>query len=466
MEKSDEQSSLVAPVDVQEAAVRNLWHWSTQIAEFGDLGPTILEEGSGSTVRDSSGREYIDATSILGVTQIGHGRAEMAEAIAAQVMRLEYGSLANGFSNAPAALLAARLAALAPGDLEVCFFGANGTDANETAFKMARQYHRLRGDGGRFKIISREGSYHGLSIGALGATGAAAWRTPFEPLWPGFLHVAQPYVYRYDGTPDECGAHAADNLERRIVSEGPDTVAAFIAEPIAMPQAIKVPPDNYWQRVREICDRYGVLLIVDEVLTGFGRTGRLFASEHWDLQPDIMTIAKGLTSGYVPLSAAIASRRIADAFWGDETVAFKHGYTYQGHPVACAAALTNLDIFAREKLVDRAEAMGAHLFAGLEALLDYPLVGNVSGKGLFASVELVSDPSTKEPVAATVGRRIASSMAERGILARWLPNSIYIYPPLVIERTQIDQIVKALGDALLEASDRAPTAEPSAEILN
>jgi putrescine aminotransferase len=441
----------------EQQAVRHLWHWATQVADYADVGPRMLESGNGAVVRDTQGREYIDGTSILGVTQIGHGRGEMADAIAAQVRRLEYGSLANGFSNLPAAELATRLAAMAPTDLGVCFFGSNGADATEAAIKMARHFHRLQGATGRYKILAREGSYHGLSMGALSATALTAVRTPYEPLVPGFGHVAQPYVYRYDGTPEECGEHAADDLERRIRFEGPETVAAFIAEPVALPQAVKVPPPNYWPRIREICDRYGVLLIVDEVLCGFGRTGRLFGSEHWQLRPDILTVAKGLTSGYVPLSAAIASRRIADAFWGDASVAFQHGYTYQGHPVACAAAMANLDILEREQLTERADRMGERLLDGLRGLEEHPYVGNVSGIGLFTSVELVADRKTKAPVAPEVGSHVAARMADLGVLGRWMPSSIYFYPPLVIEPKQIEQIVSALGDALLDAHGRFGT---------
>ena len=455
---SDHGSLSVHTDEIAQLAVRHLWHHATQVAEYADVGPLMLVEGHGAIVRDIHGREYIDGTSILGVTQIGHGRKEMAEAIAAQVVRLEYGSLANGFSNVPATLLAAKLAEMTPGDLAVTFFACSGAEANETAIKMARQYQLQSGFKGRTKIIARRGSYHGTSMGALSATGLTGLRAPFEPLVPGFRHIAQPYVYRSETelgcAGDECGVRAAKALEQQIVFEGPETVAAFIAEPVAVPQAIKVPPPEYWPMVQEICTRHDVLLIVDEVFVGFGRTGKMFTSEHWNIRPDIMTVSKGLTSGYVPLSGAVATRRVADAFWGEAKDAFQHGGTYSGHPVACAAGLANLAIIEREQLVARAEKMGTVFLSGLRELEGRPFVGNVSGIGLLTSVELVADPRTKTPAPAEVGRYLRDRMAELGVIGRFLPTSIYFYPPLVIERDQIEQILMAFRQALDDAGRR------------
>ena len=438
-------------------AVRHVWHHATQVAEYADVGPLMLVEGHGAILRDIHGREYIDGTSILGVTQIGHGRKEMAEAIAAQVGRLEYASLANGFSNVPAALLGAKLAEITPGDLEVTFFSSTGAEANETAIKMARQYWRQKGFSSRTKIIARRGSYHGAAgLGALSATGLTGMRTPFEPLVPGFRHIAQPYTYRCEMElgcePGEVGQRAAQALEQQILFEGPETVAAFIAEPIAVPQAIKVPPPDYWPRVQDICRRYGVLLIVDEVFCGFGRTGRLFGSQHWDVRPDIMTMSKGLTSGYVPLSGAVATRTIFEAFWGEAKDQFLHAGTYSGHPVACAAALANLAIMEREHLPERAAAAGTRLLDGLRALADRPFVGNVSGIGLLISVELVADKHTKTAAPPEVGRFLRDRMTELGLLGRYLPSSIYFYPPLVIEDEQVDRLLTIFRQALEDAA--------------
>jgi putrescine aminotransferase len=438
-------------------ALRYLMHWQTQRADFHETGPHVLVEGEGAIVRDADGRELIDGTSILGTSHIGHGRAEMADAIADQVLRLEFASLANGFSNVPAIDMAERLAGMAPGDLSVTFFSATGAEAVEAAIKMARQYHRRVGAASRTKVIARDGSYHGLTLGALSATGIAASRSDFQPLVPGFRHVPAPYPFRPE--PLNCasmdvGARAAEALEAAIVYEGPDTVAAFIAEPIPVPMAIRVPPDDYWPAVREICNRHGVLLIADEVFDGFGRTGRMFACEHWGLEPDILTLAKGITSGYVPLSATMATRNVADVFRGDVAFQFQHGATYAGHPVACAAGLTNLDILEREQLAERARQRGDRLMGGLAALQDAPFFGDVSGRGLLISLELVSDLESKAPAAPKIGAFVKARMADLGVIVRYMPNSLYFYPPLTISEVQVDRIVEATRAALEDAGRR------------
>ncbi len=449
----------IASTDALAAtATRHVWHHATQVAEYADTGPIVFVRGQGATLWDEQGREYLDGTAILGVSQIGHGRAEMAEAIAAQVRRLEYGSTANGFSNEPAARLATRLAALTPGELAVSYFASSGAEAVEAALKIARQYHANRGEPGRTTILARRGSYHGTTLGALSATGLPAFKTHFEPLLPWVRHVGQPYAYRSEEElgcpPDETGRRAAESLEAAIQKAGPETVAAFIAEPVAVPQAIKVPPTDYWPAVQDICRRYGILLIVDEVFTGFGRTGKLFASEHFGIRPDIMTVSKGLTSGYVPLSAAIATRQVFDAFWGEPELAFAHAGTYSGHPVACAAALANLDIIEREGLVARSAELGNLLLSGLRELAGRPFVGNVTGLGLLTSVELVADRSTKAPAPAEVGTFIRDHMLERGVVGRSMTGSFYFYPPLVATEGEVGRLVEALGTALDESGRR------------
>jgi adenosylmethionine-8-amino-7-oxononanoate aminotransferase len=323
---------------------------------------------------------------------------------------------------------------------------------------MARQYHARRGNPTRTKIIGRRNSYHGVTMGAISATGTPALRQPAAPLVPGFSHIVEPYVYRAETAlgcdPSEVGERAAAALEAEILWQGPETVAAFIGEPIQLPETIKVPPANYWPRIQEICRRYGVLLITDEVFNGFGRTGRWFASEHFGIEPDIMVVSKGLTSGYIPLSAAVATAEVYDAFWGRPQDAFIHAGTYSGHPVACAAALKNLEIIEEEGLVERSARMGERLRRGLEELRDRPFVGNVSGEGLMLSVELVRDQGTKESLPVEIGVAIKNRMQELGVLGRFLPNSLYYYPPLVVTEEQIDRIVEVSAQALDEVTAR------------
>lgn len=458
MVQSVTAASAPSNTDLARAAGRHLWHHATQVADYADTGPLMLERGEGALVWDTAGRQYIDGTSILGVTQIGHGRKEIADAIAAQIAKIEYASVANGFSNVPAAELALKLKAITPGKLSATFFACSGSEAVEAALKIARQYHYQQGRKNKTKFIARRGSYHGITLGALSATGITPMRVPFEPLLPRFSHISQPYAYRSEAElgcpPERTGEEAAAALERAILFEGPETVAAFIAEPIALPQAIKVPPDDYWPRVQEICRRYGVLLIADEIFVGWGRTGKLFTSEHWGIEPDILCVSKGLTSGYVPLSAAIVTDEIYQAFWGSAADQLQHGGTYSGHPVSCAAALANIAILERENLVARSAERGAQLIAGLSALAERPFVGNVSGRGLLTSIELVRDRRTKAVASPAVGAFLKARMIELGVLSRYAPNSIYFYPPLVTTEEQIATILTALRQALDDAAKR------------
>jgi putrescine aminotransferase len=449
--------------DISALAVRHVWHHNTQIAAY-DVGQLIvLVDGDGATVRDANGREYLDATSISAVTQIGHGRVEMADAISAQVRRLEFGSTAYGFSNEPAARLGARMAELTPGDLEVCWFALSGAEANEAALKMARQYHANRGEPRRTKVLARRGSFHGMTLGALSATGNPRFRSLFEPLLPWVKHVPHPYVYRSETelgcAPEETGVRAAEALEAIVQFEGPETIAAFIAEPIAVPQAVNIPPLDYWPLVQEICKRYGILLIVDEIFTGFGRTGRMFASEHFDIRPDIMTVSKGITSGYIPLSAAIATRAVFQAFWGDDSAAFAHGGTYSGHPVACAAALANLDIIDREGLVQRSAEKGEELLNQVQAFADRPFVGNISGLGLLTGVELVSSRETRAPAPAAARQFLWDQLLDQGVIARNLGNSIDFFPPLIVTDEEISRLVTALDRGLAKLEERFPSGD-------
>jgi taurine-pyruvate aminotransferase len=443
--------------EIRQAAVRHLWHHDYQVAEHKDDGPLLMVEGKGAVLRDIYGREYLDGSSRLATAIIGHGRKEMADAIAAQVERLQFVNLTIGYSNVPATLLAAKLAEICPGDLEVTFFVCSGSEANDTAIKMARQAQTRRGFKNRYKIIGQNKAYHGTNFGSLTACGLPSIKTPNEPLVPGFSHVPQPYCYRCDlglNYP-ECDLMCAKMLEYEIEKQDPEMVAAFIAAPITVTAMVSVPPPEYWPMVREICDKYGVLLIADEVLVGFGRTGKLFSINHWDVVPDIMTVAKGITSGYLPLSGTIARREIADLFWGTMEDMFVSAGTYSGHPVCCVAALTNIEIIEREGLMQRATDMGQRLLDNLRELEDRPYLGNVSGLGLLASVELVSDKETRERLPYEPTQFVKRRMNELGfIFYREVHNVFKFLPPLVVEPEQVDKMVNIFRQALDEMEDQ------------
>lgn len=439
--------------DLGQAAVRYLWHHDFQVAEHADIGPLLIVEGQGALLRDIHGREYLDGSSRLATALIGHGREEMAEAIAAQVKRLQYVNCTMGYSNVPATLLAAKLAQICPGDLEVTFFSCSGSEANDTAIKMVRQAQTKRGFNRRYKIIGQNLSYHGTNYGSLSASGIPSLKMPNEPVVPGFSHIPQPYCYRCDLGLEYpgCDLLCARMLEFEIQMQDPEMVAAFIAAPTTVTAMVSVPPPEYWPLVREICDRHGVLLIADEVLVGFGRTGRPFASNHWDLVPDVLTMAKGITSGYLPLSGAIARREIADLFWGTAEDVFVSAGTYSGHPVCCVAALTNLNIIEREQLVQNSADMGQRLLEGLRELEERPYIGNVSGLGLCVSIELVSDKQTKERMPAEPMAFVHERMNDLGLIFyREVHNVFKFFPPLVVEPDQVDKMVGIFRQALDE----------------
>ncbi|MBN1317133.1 MAG: aspartate aminotransferase family protein [Anaerolineales bacterium] len=444
--------------ELGQMAVSHLWHHGTQVAEYADIGPLFLVEGRGSILRDIHGKEYIDGCSRLATGIIGHGRAEMAEAIADQVKRIQYVNCTMGYSNVPATLLAAKLAKICPGELETTYFACSGSEANETAIKMARQAQTKRGFNQRYKVISQSMAYHGTNYASLSACGIPflAFKAVNSPLVPGFSHIAQPYCYRCDLglTYPDCGIQCAKMLEYQLMMEGPETVAAFIAAPITVTNMICVPPPEYYPMIREICDRHGVLLIADEVLVGFGRTGKLFASEHWNLEPDIMTMAKGITSGYLPLSGTIASRKIAKLFWGKEADQFMNAGTYSGHPVCCAAALTNIDIIEREGLVSRSAEIGKRLHEGLFELLERPYVGNLSGTGLCAAVELVCDKQTKERLSNEPMAFLRGRMNDLGLLFYQAGNVVKFLPPLVMEPELVDRMLSIFKQSLDEMASR------------
>jgi adenosylmethionine-8-amino-7-oxononanoate aminotransferase len=419
------------------------------------LEPMVYVRGRGAMLTDINGREYIDGLAGLWNVNVGHGREELAQAAARQMSELAYYSGYAGSSNVPAIELATKLVSLAYPNMQGVFFTCGGAESNESAFKTARFYWKARGKPDKVKIIARLNAYHGVTLQAMSATGMAPYWKMFEPRVPNFLHVPTCYPYRQDGArPGEtAGQTAARLLEEAIVREGADTVAAFIAEPIHGGGGVLYPTDDYFPLVRQVCDRHDVLFIADEVITGFCRTGKWFAMSHWGVLPDIMSFAKGVSSGYLPLGGIMVSRAIKAAM--DEVKPedrWMHAYTYSGHPTCCAVGLKNIEIMERERLWERAAAMGTRLHQGLtQAFADHPHVGDIrGGKGLLAAIELVEDRATKAPFAADkkVGNRVIQEMVKRGVVTRNRLEHIFFSPPLVITEAQLDRVVSAARDAV------------------
>jgi putrescine---pyruvate transaminase len=429
-----------------------------------DLADSIIyAKGQGIYLWDVEGKQYIDGLSGLWNVNIGHGRAEIADAAASQMKTLAYFSGYAGSSSIPSITLAQCLIELSPG-MGAIFFSSGGAEANEAAFKTARYFWKVQGKSGKLKIISRIHGYHGVTLQAMSATGIAGYWKMFEPRVPGFLHISTCYPYRCDGAkPGEtAGQTAARHLEEAILREGPDTVAAFIGEPIHGAGGVIYPSDDYWPLVREICTRHDVLLIADEIITGFGRTGRWFGLEHWNVQPDILSFAKGVTSGYVPLGGIIMSQRIKDAIESvDPANKWMHGYTNSGHPTCCAVALKNIEIIHRENLLENSARIGDFLFNSLkETFGDHPNAGDIrGGKGLLAAVEFVEDRATKRNFAADkkVGARLQAELRKRGIITRSRPaagdhpapgDQILFAPPLVVTKDEIQNMVNVLRESV------------------
>lgn len=415
--------------------------------------PRIWVEGHGALMKDINGDEVIDGLGGLWNVNVGHGRRELAEAAMQQMSTLAYCSAYTGATNLPAIELAERLSGLVYPSINTFFFTSGGAESSESSFKTARFYWRAQGKPEKVKVISRMLAYHGVTMAAMSATGIPDYWKMFEPRVPNFTHIASPYPYRFEGGDAHTsqGVAAANLLEEAILREGPDTVAAFIAEPVQGAGGVIVPQDDYFSRIREICNQYDVLLISDEVITGFGRTGTWFGLEHWGIEPDIMQFAKGITSGYVPLGGIGVSDTIKAAI--DNTPPdqrWMHAYTYSGHPTCCAVALANLDIIEGEGLVQRAAEMGNRLLEGLHTLAPLEGVGDVRGLGMMAAVELVADKMTKAPfpAAARVGARVNQEMLKRGLYTRMRGEVICLAPPLVTTAEQIDRIIEILQESI------------------
>jgi adenosylmethionine-8-amino-7-oxononanoate aminotransferase len=445
--------------DLQELARKHLWMHFTRMGGFDADHPIpIIAKGEGPYVYDEHGKRYLDGLSGLFCCNAGHGRAEIGEAMERQVRELDF--VTNWSYAHPRAIeLATRLAAMAPGDLNRVFFTSGGSEAVETSLKLARQYFRLTGKGQKHKVIAREVAYHGTTMGALMATGLTDLRAPFEPFAEGGCHV--PNTNSYHWPPDRDPLWAAEKIRERIEFEGPQTVAAVILEPLQNAGGCIPPQDGYFQRVREICDEYDVLLISDEVICAFGRLGHYFGCERYEYQPDIITSAKALTSAYAPMGAMIASERVFEPF-GEGTTSFTHGFTFAGHPVAAAAALANLDVFEREDLCGNVRAKEDEFRGMLDGLRDIPIVGDVRGAGYFHAIELVKDQETKEGFSDEESESLlrgflSGELYRRGLICRADDRGdpvIQLAPPLICGTEHFEEIESVLRGVLTEAADR------------
>ncbi len=446
--------------NLHELARRHLWMHFSRLWSFADHEVPVIVRGEGAYVWDRHGRRYLDALSGLFVVQVGHGRRELAEAAARQAGELAYFPIWN-YAHPAAVELAVRLADLAPGDLNRVFFTTGGSEAVESAWKLARQHFRATGQPQRTKAVSRRTAYHGTTFGALSITGIPELRTPYEPLVPGTAKTANTNRYRcrYCASGPACTLACADDIEEVILREGPDTVAAVFLEPVQNAGGCFPPPEGYFARAREICDRYGVLLVSDEVICAFGRLSFTFGCERYEYQPDIITCAKGLTSGYSPLGAMICRDFLAEPYVSGSAV-FNHGFTFAGHPVSCAVALANLDIFDKEDLLARARASEGELAARLQGLSDIPLVGDVRGAGHFWAIELVKDRDTRERFNAEEKESLlrgflAGALFQAGLVCRTDDRGdpvIQLAPPLICGPEEFDTIEAVLRQVLTEAA--------------
>ena len=444
--------------ELQELAKRHLWMHFTRMGAYEDQDVPIVVRGEGCYVYDEHGKRYLDGLSALFCVNAGHGRAEIGEAMAEQAAEL--GFYTNWSYAHPRAIeLAAKVASLAPAGLERVFFTSGGSEAVESAWKLVRNWHRMNGQPTRTKIIAREIAYHGTSLGALAATGITGLRQQFEPLAPGGCHV--PNTNEYHWPADRDPLWAADAIEERIEFEGSETVGAVILEPVQNAGGCFTPQDGYFQRVREICDRHGVLLISDEVICSWGRLGHWFGAQRYDYAPDLITTAKGLTSAYAPMGAVIVSDRIAEPFMSG-TAMFAHGFTFAGHPIAAAAALRNIEIFEREDLCGHVREKEPEFRAMLEGLRELPIVGDVRGAGFFQAIELVKDKETKESFDDEESEDLlrgflSGELYRRGLICRADDRGdpvIQLSPPLVADSEQFQEIETILRDVLTEAWDR------------
>jgi len=454
---------MTGPADeLQELAQRHLWMHFTRMTEGGAAAIPVIVRGEGVWVYDEHGKRYLDGLSGLFTSQIGHGRRDLAEAAARQARELAYFPVWS-YAHPGAVELADRLSAITPGDCNRIFFTTGGSEAVESAWKLARQYFRLTGQPDRVKVISRNIAYHGATMGALSITGLANIKTPFEPLVPGAIKVPNTNFYRAKYFADDLeafGRWAADTIEQAILIEGPGTVAAVFLEPVQNAGGCFPPPPGYFERVREICDRYGVLLVSDEVICGFGRLGYWFGAERYEYRPDMITMAKGLTSGYSPLGALAVSDRLIEPFL--HGASFLHGITFAGHPVSTAVGLANLDAFEKDHVLEHVRSHEPHFRAALERLVELPIVGDIRGAGYFWAVELVKDKETSETFDDEESERLlrgflSGALYDAGLICRADDRGdpvVQLAPPLICGEEEFELMTSILHDVLTEAWKR------------
>jgi putrescine---pyruvate transaminase len=432
--------------------IRHLWTHKTQDHPWLPDEDLVIDHAEGVWVWTEKGKKLMDGFAGLAVVNVGHGRREIAEAIAEQTVKLAYYPTTRQFSNRPAAQLAAKLASLTPGDLDLTMFAVSGSEANERSMQIARHYWMAKGKADKHKVISFLGGYHGATMGTYAICGLPQLAAPYAKLQPaGFAKLAPPHPYRDRGTGTD-----AELIERRgrelreaIVREGPGTVSAVILEPVLSSGGFIMPPIGWLKKVRAVCDELDVLMIADEVITGFGRTGRWFAVEHDGVVPDLMSVAKGITSGYIPLSASIATRRLADVFPDDTKEENVHPNTYAAHPVACAAALANIQIMEKDHLVENAAAMGTRLLEGLRtAVGNSPLVGEVRGRGLLVCADLVEPDGSGRPLDKSAVAKLDRKAWDRGAIVYARGSVLRLAPPLCITRDEVDKLVDIAASSI------------------
>jgi len=451
--RSDRREEIAA---LRKSNLENLWiaYQPADGLVSGEEAPIIIES-NGCWLTDIEGREYLDALAALEASAVGHKHAKLITAITEQLNRVEFVDTFRYLT--PAIIeLASKLAEITPGNLSRVHFSAGGSEAVEAALKIAKQYHVLKGDMHRTKVISRYGAYHGCTYGAMAVDGHfyATRNYIYEPFSAAGRFVSPPYSYRCLMCADECSLKCVDEIELLVSRERPETISAIIVDPASTAIGVSIPPDGYMQRLREMCDKYGILLIADEVISGLGRTGKLFACDHWGVVPDIMTLSKGLSSGYIPIGATIVGSHIANLFSGRPDGVFWHGHTFGGHPVACAVALESIKVIEEENLVYQSESKGKYLKDSLNNLMSkHPSIGDVRGLGLMCGVEIVLDKKTKtlSTPPSKLGFAVRSACRDEGlVLAALEPGSVLlITPPLIITEAEIDILVSKLSRALL-----------------
>jgi putrescine aminotransferase len=438
--------------------IRHLWTHKTQDHPWLSDEELVVDRAEGVWVWTQRGQKLMDAFAGLAVVNVGHGRREIAEAVAEQTVRLAYYPTTRQFSNRPAAELSAKLAELTPGDLTYTMFAVSGSEANERSMQIARQYWLAKGKADKHKVISFQGGYHGATAGTLALCGLPHLARAYSPLFvPGFAKVAPPHPFRDrgQGTDAELIRRRAADLRAAIVAEGPETVSAVILEPVISSGGFIIPPIGWLAAVRSVCDELDVLMIADEVITGFGRTGRWFGCDHEDVVPDLMSVAKGITSGYVPLSASVARRHLADVFADDRTEENVHPNTYAAHPVACAAALANLKIMEQDRLVENSEAMGRRLLDGLaRELTSHPIVGEVRGRGLMVCVDLVEPNGSGKALAADHVAELDRLAWDRGAIVYARGTVLRLAPPLCITPSEVDQLVGVVAESVKDLESK------------